>query len=213
MSTNTPTPTATRTPTNTPITTPTNTPTPSQSICRTAGFWGTHSGGNSQAACSQDITLQALDLSPTDSISVCGEVIDDTNAKSASSALEALCVSPQGDPRLQLARQLMAMALNCLISGWGPACQGAPADIEDIWNDCNPACTNTTALVGECIARVDCFNKGGALGGGACITGMCSIGGAACGPEAPCAQGAGECQEAESCHTRSAAERSEWQRR
>jgi hypothetical protein len=156
-----------------------------------------------ERSCSQNITLQTIQLTASDSISVCGETINDTDVNSAGSALEAICVSPQGDQRLQLARQLTAMALNCLASGWGAACQSAPTGIQTLWTTCNSACTSNSTLVAECVGRVDCFNNGGTLNAnGQCITGACSGTSPAvpCGPEVPCASG--ECQETASCHTR-----------
>jgi len=49
-------------------------------------------------------------------INVCGEVIRTTRLDDADSALEALCVTPLGDQRLQLVRQLTAAANSCTVT-------------------------------------------------------------------------------------------------
>src|ERR1051326_9219444 len=85
-------------------------------ICRTPGFWATHAGSE-KGPRSQNITLAVIQATPTKSITICGECINDTALNDAASAVEAMCVSPRGDPTLQLARQLTAAALNCVISG------------------------------------------------------------------------------------------------
>jgi hypothetical protein len=100
-----------------------------------------------------------------------------TVAQAEHSALEAICVSPKGDSRLQLARQLTAAALNCGITtstGTPGLCAAnqpgatpcAGVSIESVWDACNAACpTGTTADVGgntvSCIGAIDCFNNGG----------------------------------------------------
>lgn len=80
-------------------------------VCRTAGFWGTHAGIDLKKPQSQNITQTVLTFAGGSVI--CGEVINNTILNSVTSALEALCVSPLGDQRLQLGRQLTAMSLNC----------------------------------------------------------------------------------------------------
>jgi len=100
-----------------------------------------------------------------------GENVDDVDRNSASSALEAICVSPQGNQSLQLARQLTAMALNCVVSAFGDTCSGN-SYLSDLWTDCNAACTGGASdlTVGDCISAVDCFNNGGDLNSdGLCI--------------------------------------------
>jgi hypothetical protein len=131
-------------------------------------------------------------------------VIDDTNVNDKSSAIEAICVSPAGDPRLQLARQCTAYALNCEISGLGSNCGGA----DSLFNTCCAGTdgTCTASDVGGCISKLDCANNGGVFNTGTnqCETGTCSIGGAACNSDTlPCGIGAGECIPfANTCHTR-----------
>ncbi len=144
-----------------------------EEICRTPGFWGTH--GGTEKSSSVNITDAVLDAFGG-TLSVCGTIIDNTDVGNTHSALEAICVSPKGDSRLQLARQLTAAALNCgITNSTGTPGQCAPQDgtapcagvsIEDVWNACNAACpTGTTAIVDghtiSCIGAIDCFNNGG----------------------------------------------------
>jgi hypothetical protein len=146
--------------------------TPNEEICRTPGFWGTH--GGTEKSSSVNITDAVLDAFGG-TLEVCGTIIDNTDVGNIHSALEAICVSPKGDSRLQLARQLTAAALNCGITnaegtdtctvqdGTAP-CAGV--SVEDVWNACNTACpTGTTATVDgheiSCIGAIDCFNNGG----------------------------------------------------
>jgi hypothetical protein len=169
-------------PTHTPTRTPTvagPTPTPGPTICRGAGFWATHADADSRKACSQNITAAVI-RQGGGSIEICGETLtaeattDDEatvlveSVDNASSALEALCVKIEGDGRLQLARQLTAMALNCIVSGLGADCGGS-ATLGDLFDFCNAACLADTASVASCIDRVDCFNSGGFFDGLRCI--------------------------------------------
>jgi hypothetical protein len=80
-------------------------------------------------------------------------------------------VSPRGDLRLQLGRQLTAMALNCAINGFGRDCSGH-VRLGELFAACNDACTQRTGDVGECVAAVDCFNNGGDYDfqSGLCVT-------------------------------------------
>ena len=140
-------------------------------ICRTPGFWGTHGGSEKGGP---NIT-QAV-LNETGPISICGVTISTTDL-TATSAIEAICVSPKGQQTLQLARQLTAAALNCGMTnsvscgggGQNPGtniCGGV--SIEDVFNACNEACAAglTSPASGDfagisCIEAIDCFNNGG----------------------------------------------------
>jgi hypothetical protein len=142
-------------------------------ICRTPGFWGTH-GGIEKGSKSKNITQAVIDSIGTDGcIEVCGENINNTKVGSDASALEAMCVSPRGDQRLQLVRQLTAMALNCIVSGIGADCAGDGA-LDTLFSECSETvCRDdkegaTYKSVGQCIGTIDCFNNGGIVGGGAC---------------------------------------------
>jgi hypothetical protein len=132
---------------------PNDNPACAPAICRTPGFWGTHGG----------VSLQVIGLAGG-CLDVCGEVIKDINVNSADSVLEAICVSPRGEQRLQLARQLTSMALNCVISGFGSDC-GGNANLDLLFGSCNSSCLGlpNSPSVGDCISAVDCFNNGGSL--------------------------------------------------
>ncbi|HEV8119866.1 MAG TPA: hypothetical protein VGQ67_02615 [Candidatus Polarisedimenticolia bacterium] len=165
----------------------------SEAICRTPGFWGTHAGtekspGKGQPAV--NITEAVLDCADgncaghtaNDFVLICGEKIDspDTNPadgttdwNDASSSTEAMCIDVKGDSTLQLARQLTAAALNCLISGGGPDCAGTGI-YKDIFSNCNATCTNASASQSDitaCISQLDCLNNGGTFDSGLCTAG------------------------------------------
>ncbi|HEY3172355.1 MAG TPA: hypothetical protein VGK86_07245 [Thermoanaerobaculia bacterium] len=144
---------------------------PSNVICRTPGFWGTHAG--TEKSGSHNITQAVLDeIQP---LTICGHLVSTTDLTNTS-AVEAICVSPKGDSTLQLARQLTAAALNCGVTNStscggggqtaGDVCSGVDA-IADVFNACNTACANgeVTATVDSttfnCIDALDCFNNGG----------------------------------------------------
>jgi len=93
-------------------------------------------------------------------LQVCGEVIKNTTVSSADSALEAMCVSPWGAQRLQLARQLTALALNCVVSHIGPSC--SIPNLADLFSRCNALCVANSdkEAIGDCIDAIDCFNNG-----------------------------------------------------
>ena len=167
----TPTATPSATPTATPTTTPTATPVvpPSgQERCRTPGFWGTHACpedpetlvGSCEKSGSQNITQQVIDAAGG-CLEICGERITNTALDNADSALEAMCVNVGGVRERQLARQLTAAALNCVMSGGGSACSGI--SIESFFTECNSVCAGTSATltVEECIDALDCWNNGG----------------------------------------------------
>jgi hypothetical protein len=188
----TPTPTATApTPTETPIP-PTSTPTPiatppatptpppaEAAICRGAGFFGTH--GGTEKSASANITQALLDdfnAVNNPDLTICGQTITNTEVGSVHSALEAICIGPKGNSALQLARQLTAVALSCILTNSDDAiCPGGGQaggvcfgiSIEEVFNACNSACAagDATAEVDgkqiSCIGALDCFNNGGAF--------------------------------------------------
>ena len=98
-------------------------------------------------------------------------MITNTTLASADSALEAICVSPRGEIRLQLARQLTAMALNCAVNGFGGDCSGH-ARLAPLFALCNDACAQNTNDVGDCIGMIDCFNNGGDADP---VSGLCMV--------------------------------------
>jgi hypothetical protein len=145
---------------------------PKDEICRTPGFWGTHAGTEKEGK-SQNIT-QALIDSVGGCLEVCGEVITTTEVGNAGSALEAICVSPRGNQKLQLARQLMAMALNCIISSGSPTC--TDMSCEDMFLECNNVCAGDPGMysVNECIEMVDFWNNGGYVEDGCHTRKLCN---------------------------------------
>jgi hypothetical protein len=108
---------------------------------RTVGFYKTH----------PDVTAAILaDAGP---LLVCGRPLTDVDLGHAHSALEAMCVSPRGDQRLQLVRQLTAASLS-------RAAGGAPIDL----GPCNAVCADpaaTAQALASCIDAVDAYNQSG----------------------------------------------------
>ncbi|HEY2387018.1 MAG TPA: hypothetical protein VGK30_08660 [Candidatus Binatia bacterium] len=162
------TPTATRTATPTPTptrtVTPTATATPGQEFCRTAGYWAEHAG--TEKNCGQNIAQTLLDTGGP--ITICGESLRTTALEDAASAEEAMCVTVQGEQTRQLARQLTATALSCIVSDvaagrnplGNPTC--SQVSIGTLFQQCNDVCTgaSTARTVGQCIDLLDCFNNG-----------------------------------------------------
>ena len=163
-------------------------PVPVLEFCRGAGFWGTHAFANPEQECSQNITQQVIDEAGG-TLSICGQQICNTELDDSSSALEALCVNAKSQ-RHQLARQLVAAALNCVVSGGDANCTGISIDAE--FDECNTLCADPNATkdaLSACIFAIDCFNNGGHPENGTCLNGVCAVGGAFCGPGFPCASG------------------------
>jgi hypothetical protein len=162
----------------------------SNEICRTPGFWGTHACPETDctlesSVCektgSQNITQIVLNgfTGTCGPLLICGNNITDTCLDS-SSAVEAICVAVKGDSTLQVARQLTAAALNCILSNSADAtvgtCTGAGENCADVCagisvdavfaacNDPANACATTATVDGtvvNCIEALDCFNNGG----------------------------------------------------
>jgi hypothetical protein len=109
---------------------------------RTIGFYKTHPA----------ITAQIL--ASAGPLTVCGKPIANVSVGSASSAIEALCVSPRGNQQLQLIRQLTGAALN--IAAGGAPWSGFAA--------CNAACADPNAssmTLFDCIDAADSYNQSG----------------------------------------------------
>ena len=156
---------------------------PGVETCRTPGFWKTHAG---DAKCgSQNVTQQVIDAAMM-GIEVCGAPITSTALDSGDSALEAMCVSPRKNKRLQLIRHLTAAALNCVMTNGNGDCFDVSigADFES----CNAACAaGDKSAYDHCGDVIDCFNNGGVL----LDNGMCQIG--------TCAGSGEPCDEDEAC--------------
>ncbi len=148
---------------------PTNDPScDNDEICRTPGFWGTHGGVEKGGP---NVTGTVLNLYGGNLL-ICGEPVTTVDLGDQS-AIQAICVSPKGNSNLQLARQLTAAALNCIVSN-STSCEGAGQNatnvcggtsIEDLFAECNAVCadsSSTQSEIGDCIGAIDCFNNGGA---------------------------------------------------
>ena len=131
---------------------------PGEDVCRTPGFWKLHAGEEKKN--SRNVTQEAIDWAGG-SLDVCGIAITNTLAGNANSALEAMCISVEGEQRLQLIRQLTAAALNCAVSGGGPGdCTGITS-IEEVYNLCNDACEfEVSEEYTNCIEAIDDWNNG-----------------------------------------------------
>lgn len=158
-------------------------------VCRTPGFWGTHAG--IEKTNSRNIT-QAVINAAGGSLSVCGETITNTGKSDDESAVEAICVSPSGVIRLQLARHLTAAALNCVVSDGDGTCAGT-ALYAALFASCNAVCANSassTASVTACSSGIDCLNNGGKLlANGYCQSGTCGDRVTPCKSGAACVDG------------------------
>src|SRR5882724_6126018 len=143
-------------------------------ICRTPGFWGTHAGV--EKSTSSNITQAVITLGGG-VLNVCGQKITDTVLNDNNSAVEAICTSMKDGAQLQLARQLTAAALNCIVSNGIADCSATPL-YSAIFAKCNTICSNTASAkqdVTDCISQIDCLNNGGTgLGNGSCQTGVCA---------------------------------------
>lgn len=109
---------------------------------RTAGFYKNH----------PTVTQQIL--TNVGSVTVCGKLITDVDVDHGHSALEGLCVTPLGDQRVQLVRQLITAALN-LAAGGAPFGDFAA---------CNTVCQNPAATpmdLTDCVDVTDDYNQSG----------------------------------------------------
>ncbi len=153
-----------------------------EEICRTPGFWGTHAGDTEKAPRSQNITQAVINKGGP--LEICGKNIDNTKLDWCDSALEAICVSVKGEQKLQLARQLTAAALNCIMSNGNADCSGV--SIDQLFADCNNVCQGIPVAgldMSKCISSIDCFNNGGVYNPDLmemCQTGTCSNNGKPC---------------------------------
>jgi cysteine-rich repeat protein len=168
--------------------------TQSEAICRSPGFWGTHAGVEKTR--SKNITEAVIDCADgncadhtaNDYLLICGEKIDSpdsnpadgtTDWNDAASSTEALCVPVKGAQILQLARQLTAAALNCILSNGDETCASTPLYATAFAN-CNTTCAASTTTKEEltaCIGELDCLNNGRTFINGLCLDpapGSCS---------------------------------------
>jgi hypothetical protein len=169
-------------------------------ICRTPGFWGTHAG--TEKAGSQNIT-QAVITAGGGTLSICGQPISNTVLSDDDSAVEAICVNVKDGSVFQLARQLTAAALNCIVSDGVADCSSTPL-YSTLFASCNALCATSgasKAALTACVSQIDCLNNGGQLdvngncGGGTCANGdVCTIG-TVCADGLDCAGAPGNCHQ------------------
>jgi hypothetical protein len=126
-----------------------------EEICRTPGFWGSHAG--TEHPRSTNLTQLVIDAAGG-SLDICGQTITNTDVGNMMSALEAMCVKVQGVQRRQLARQLTAAALNCVISGGGADC--SDTSVEALFAEANAACAANSGNLSQYIDGIDAFNNG-----------------------------------------------------
>jgi hypothetical protein len=150
-------------------------------ICRSAGYWSTHSGYGRGTGV--NVSQQLLDA--VGGIDVCGMHVDETSNVNApyleglglDSVLEGLCVSVEGESMRQLYRQLIAAALNCEISG--SDCDEAVQTYVDVsFSECDDLCADGSedgAAIQQCITELGCFNNGGQVIDGKCALGRCEV--------------------------------------
>ncbi|MFC1690227.1 hypothetical protein ACFL07_11345, partial [Pseudomonadota bacterium] len=151
-------------------------------ICRTPGFWGTHAADPKRDGFNGNSIVEDI-LEWGGPLSVCGQMLDtsyvDPNGSTPTdSTTEAICVSPKGDSRLQLGRQLTALALNCRVSGGKLVPEEGEnlctnTYVDELYAACDAACQGDASpySVNECIEMVDCINNGGDIDEG---TGLCT---------------------------------------
>lgn len=157
--------------------------------CRTPGYWATHAGTNTQSPKTYNVT--SLLIASVGQLLICGQPItphtDANNVDSATSPVEALCVSNAGNFNLQLDAELTAAALNCVANGHNADCSNDPLFAAKFAACNNPAvcATGTKAEQAACVAALDCLNNGGHPGTDAggnflCAYGTCSDNEALC---------------------------------
>ena len=139
-----------------------------EEICRTPGFWGTHAGTEKEGR-STNLTQEVIDYNGGSLGTICGVEITDTSVfdyaepgsypgNGDGSAVEGMCVHPKGAQVLQLARQLIAASLNCVVSGGGADCTGI--SISDDFSAANDACAANDGDLSYWIGIIDDFNNG-----------------------------------------------------
>ena len=89
---------------------------------------------------------------------ICGREITNTLIEDYGSAVEGICVHPKTEIVRQLARQLIAASLNCVMSGGGADCTGI--SIYDDFTDANAACAANAGDLSSWIGIIDDFNNG-----------------------------------------------------
>lgn len=152
-------------------------------ICRSSAWWSKHAGEESDGSASN--IAQDL-LAVAGGLQVCGQSVTATSnfdspyvsGLGLDSALQGLCIKPQGVKQRRLYRELLATALNCTISGYDDCDALVLAHGDVSFSECNDACITADggegeAAANECTHALSCFNRGGEFVEGRCATGMC----------------------------------------
>ncbi len=152
-------------------------------ICRSSAWWSKHSGEEGDGT-SPNIAQELLEAAG--GLQICGESVTATSnfdspyvsGLGLDSALQGLCIKPQGVKQRRLYRELLATALNCTISGAADCDALVLAHGNVSFSECNAACLTADggegeAIAAECTHALSCFNKGGELIDGRCATGVC----------------------------------------
>jgi len=139
-------------------------------ICRNALFWGGYAGTEKGGI---NIVKEGINYGGG-CLEVCGEVLTETKLYSADSALEGLCVALLSSPKILLTRQLIAAALNCIMTNGNSDCSNT--SIDNLFSNCNTICSGgNLGDIYHCLRSLECYNNGGeVLGDGFCQTGTCS---------------------------------------
>jgi hypothetical protein len=175
-------------------------------VCRSPGFWATHSGFEKKNVNKDAVNVGQLVLDAAGGLTICGQTVDASSngaeppfvdGLGLSSNLEGLCMRAKGVKQRQLFRQLTAAALNCVMSA-GTNCEDITGRYIDVsYDDCDLLCqTGVEAeegpTVGDCIHELDCFNNGGQMINGNCAFGNCEVTDELCGADE------GDCPDANS---------------
>jgi hypothetical protein len=152
-------------------------------ICRSSAWWSKHAGEEGDGVAPN--IAQGL-IAVAGSLQICGEQVTATSnfdspyvgGLGLDSALQGLCLKPQGVKQRRLYRELVATALNCVISGADDCDALVLAHGEVSFSECNDACLTADGGEGEaaadaCTSALACFNRGGELIEGQCATGVC----------------------------------------
>jgi len=135
--------------------------------CRTPGFWKTHAGVE-KAGRSTNLTQTVIDVYGTLG-TICGVDITDTTtynyvgtgwgtSNGYESAVEGMCVHPKQKIVRQLQRQLIAAAINCVVSGGSADCTGLL--VGDNWKAANASCLAEDGEMSSWVDEIDDFNNG-----------------------------------------------------
>jgi hypothetical protein len=171
-------------------------------ICRTSAWWSKHAGEEGDGT-TPNVAQELIDVAG--GLQICGESVTATSnfdrpyvsGLGLDSALQGLCIKPQGVRQRRLYRELLATALNCTASGFDDCDALVLAHGDVSFSECNEACLTADggegqARANECTHALACFNRGGELVDGECATGTCETN-----TDVYCGSDFGQCPEIE----------------